>query len=1133
MEGIKMKCPKCQFENPEGVNFCVECGGKLEIICPKCGYSNSISYKFCGGCGHKLGIPVEIPPKDLSFDEKLTKIQKYLPKGLTEKILSQRDRIEGEHKQVTVMFCDLAEYSPISEQLGAEETYQLMDEIYELLIHEVHRYEGTVNELTGDGILALFGAPIALEDAPLRSIRSALAIQREMAHAADEKDISLRMRIGIHTGMVVVGTLGNDLRVDFKAVGDTVNIAARLEQLAEPRSILISESTYRLVEGFFRFEALGDRMVKGKSEPLAVYRVLGAGRSRSRFEARAEGGLTRFAGRERELEILWDCFERVKKEKGQALSIVSEAGMGKSRLLYEFRKSLANEDVTFLEGCCVSYGQNTPYLPVVDVLKDNFRVETDDSPKVISKKVKHGWEQIEPKPDQSNDATIPYLLELFAVENGFEALKNMDPEIKRRKTFEVLKNLSLRGAQVRPLVIAFEDLHWIDKTSEESIKLLMEHIPGARVFLIFTFRSNYLPPWGGKTYYSQITLNRLSNRESLDMIRSFLNAGEIAEDLAGLILEKTEGVPFFIEEFTRVLRESGSVIKTNECHHLASDSAEFSIPETLHDLLMSRVDRLHEGAKEILQIGSVIEREFSWTLLKEVTDFAEMDLLSRLSHLKEAELIFEKGIFPQVNYIFQNAMTRELVYNSLMAIKRKEYHLAIGKTMEHIYADRLEEHSPMLALHHTRGGDYERGYVYHHMAGNLAARSYANQEALEHLSEAWNLIDEMDLEPGVYEKRLDTVIKLAEVMETLGQFEPTITLIREALKSSEGMENCPSYAGVHYWMGHTHGNLGQYDEARKYLDRSLELSQQSGNIEIEGLAHDYLGQLDFFQGFLKSAIEHMKAAIRCLREIGNQTRLPWSVAFKALIFCQLKHADRWEDVLQEAKTLIDRSGNERAMCALSLSKSIHLLRTGQYEEAMSFALEGLERAEKIGEMIQIPFFLGYAAKGALLAGKNKQAIALVHQGQAESEKVGHPLGKSLIQITKAEILLRSGRVEESIFPIQEALAVCRQLDLGGFLQQALHINAEILANQIPTDEKKIDEMMQEATALVQRSNSRWYRIDHLLTEARINLKIRKPELSRKCISEAKSLYRELGLKNATEELLLVEEELENQKIDNR
>jgi class 3 adenylate cyclase len=456
-----MKCPKCQSENPEKAKFCIECGDPMEFYCPKCGEITPAKGKFCMECGNDLTLPQEPNPKDLSFEEKLDKIQRYLPGGLTEKILSQRGKIEGERKQVTVMFCDLVQYTSLAEKLDPEETYKLMDVIYELLIHEVHAFQGTVNEMTGDGILALFGAPIALEDAPQRAVQSAISIQRELARKAVERKMNLKMRIGIHTGTAVVGSLGNDLRVEFKAVGDTVNLAARIQQLAEPGSILITENTHRLVEGLFRCEALGKVEVRGKSEPVFAFRVLGSGKSRSRFEARAGKGLTRFIGRERELEILWDCFERSREGKGQALSIVAEAGLGKSRVLYEFRKSLANEEVTFLEGRCVSYGQNIPYLPAIDILKNNFRIDSDDRPKEIQEKVKRGLRQIDAELDQ----TLPYILELFSLENGFEALKAIDPEIKRRRTFEAMRGLALRGSQARPLVMAFEDLIWIYKTS--------------------------------------------------------------------------------------------------------------------------------------------------------------------------------------------------------------------------------------------------------------------------------------------------------------------------------------------------------------------------------------------------------------------------------------------------------------------------------------------------------------------------------------------------------------------------------------------------------------------------------------------------------------------------------------------
>ena len=355
-----MQCPKCQFENREGAKFCGECGHKFEIACPECGTSNRAGNKFCDECGHQLTTTPTTTSQNLSFDDKLTKLQKYLPKGLTEKILSQRDRIEGERKQVTVMFCDMESFTPLSEMLGMEEAYSVMDQVYEILIHKVHDYEGTVNEMTGDGVLALFGAPIALEDAPQRTLRSAYSIHREMAKLSDrlkqdrEYMPSLKMRIGIHTGPVVVGTLGNDLRVDFKAVGDTVNLASRIEKLAEPGATYVSEETFKNTEGFFRFEALGPHEIKGKEASVKIFRVIAPSTRKTRFDVSAERGLTPFVGRDRELRLLLDGFEVVKGGRGQAFSIMAEAGVGKSRLLYEFRKAIINEDVTFLEGKCLS-----------------------------------------------------------------------------------------------------------------------------------------------------------------------------------------------------------------------------------------------------------------------------------------------------------------------------------------------------------------------------------------------------------------------------------------------------------------------------------------------------------------------------------------------------------------------------------------------------------------------------------------------------------------------------------------------------------------------------------------------------------------------------------------------------------
>ena len=632
-----MKCSKCSTENPITQKFCGQCGAKLEKACPECGICNPPEYRFCGECGNDLSLSSEPLPKDLSFDEKLDKIQCYLPQGLTEKILSQRNKIEGERRHVTVMFCDMEGFTSMVERLGPEKVYSIMDEIYETLIHKVHDYEGTVNEMTGDGIMALFGAPIALEDAPERAVRSSLAIHREMAKFNDQKKVTdqilpIRMRIGLHCGPVVVGTLGNSLRVEFKAVGDTVNLASRMEGLAKPGTTYVTDEIFGRTEGLFRFEALGEKEIKGKEKPVKIYQVIAPSAKRTRFDISAERGLTPFVGRQRELELLLDAFERATAGSGQAMSIVAEAGVGKSRLLYEFRKAIANEDVALLQGQCTSYGANTPYLPIIDILKDNFRIKRKDRTSEIQEKLRKGLKNV----DASLDQTLPYFLDLFSLENGFDTLKDMDPEIKRRKTFEALREITLRGSQARPLVMVFEDLHWIDKTSEESIRLLIEHIAGAKVFLIFTFRPNYLPPWGGKSYYGQIHLNRLSKRESLGMFKALLNAEAVEKDLTELLLDKAEGIPLFAEEFTRSLKETGAVVGVDGRCCLKTDFDSIRIPSTIHDVLMTRVDRLPQDEREILLAGAVIGREFSWELLKEITGNPEMELVSRLLTAKRS-----------------------------------------------------------------------------------------------------------------------------------------------------------------------------------------------------------------------------------------------------------------------------------------------------------------------------------------------------------------------------------------------------------------------------------------------------------------------------------------------------------------
>jgi len=831
-----MKCPKCQLENPEGIKFCGECGAKLEKVCPNCNSLNPPQFKFCGECGHNLTIPSPEPSsKDLSFDEKLDKIQRYLPKGLTEKILAQKDKIEGERKQVTVMFCDMEGFTQLSERLGPEEAYGIMDQVYEILIHKVHDYEGTVNEMTGDGVMALFGAPIALEDAPQRAIRSSLAIHREMTKFSDsikqEKESipPLKMRVGIHTGPVVVGIMGNDLRVEFKAVGDTVNLASRMEGLAQPGTTYVTEDTFRATEGFFRFETLGEREVKGKKEPLKTFQVIATSTSRTRFDVSADRGLMPFVGRERELELLIDGLNRAKEGKGQAFSIVSEAGVGKSRLLYEFRKAMSSENVTFLEGKCLSYSRNVAYHLVIDSLKANFDIGDGDGDSEIREKVIRGLKIVR----VDEDSTLPYLLEILSVkDSGIEKIP-LSPEARKDRMIESIKLIVLKGSEIRPLILAYEDLHWVDNSSEELLKYLLEIIPGARILLIFTYRPEFVHTWGGKSYHSQVTLNRLSSRESLAMMSHLLGTEHIESALEEFILEKTEGIPFFVEEFIKSMRDLQIIERKDDTYRIVKDIQTVTIPATIQDVIMARVDSLHEGAKGVLQTGSVVGREFSHDLIKRVAGPLKEKLLSHLSVLKDSELVYERGIYPQSTYIFKHALTHDVAYNSLLLIRRKEIHQEIGKAIEQIHGERLEEFYEVLAYHYSKSDNSEKAIQYLKLSGEKAARNSSTWETFHYCKQAVNLLNQLPKTEETKRDELEVLSLMTIPIRLLGYPEGSLQFLQEGGKLAKEIGDLKSQIIFYSRMGNYYALKGGNPLLGiKYSEISFRNAMKIKNIEL-------------------------------------------------------------------------------------------------------------------------------------------------------------------------------------------------------------------------------------------------------------------------------------------------------------
>jgi class 3 adenylate cyclase/tetratricopeptide (TPR) repeat protein len=1031
MEGTKMQCPKCQFENPDDAQFCIECGNPIEFHCPQCDAITPATGKFCKACGHNLTIPSELLPKKLSLDEKLEKIQRYLPKGLTEKILSQKDRIEGERKQVTVMFCDMEGFTSLSDRISPEETYAIMDKVYEIMIQKIHDYEGTVNEMTGDGIMALFGAPVALEDAPQRAIRSSLAIHREMAKFSDQlkqekKDITaVKMRIGIHTGPVVVGTVGNDLRVEFKAVGDTVNLASRIEGQAQSGTTFITEETFKLTEGLFRFEALGQREVKGKEEPINAYRVIAPSTRRTRFDVNTARGLTPFVGRERDLELLLDGFERSKAGRGQAFSIMAEAGVGKSRLLYEFRKTVAHEDVTFLEGKCLSYSKGVPYHLHIDTLKANFDIREEDRNLEIKEKVKKGIQIV----GANEDSTLPYFLELLSVkDNGIEKIP-ISPEEKKNRIIEALKQIVLKGSEVRPLILAYEDLHWVDKSSEDVLKYVLESIPGARVLLIFTYRPEFVHTWGAKSYHNQLTLNRLSNRESLMMVYHILRSEKLERSLEEFILEKTEGIPFFIEELIKSLKDLKIVEREDNRYRITKDVREVAIPTTIQDVIMARIDSLLEEIKSLLQTASAVGREFGHYLIKRVTDLAEQELLSHLSALKDSELIYERGIYPQSTYIFKHALTQEVAYDSLLLKRRKVIHEQIGTAIEALYPDRLEEHYELLAYHYARSANTEKALQYLDLANQKTAKLNAMEAAKVYFDEAMVLLDTLPEDDENLQRRISLLVNQGQIFMLLLMMPEYYDLLTQYEFMARGLKSQELLGAFYSRLGHCEYSFGQFYQGIKTLTKAAELCEAEGNIDDAGFAYTWLA---------------------------------WSHLYRS-------DYDRVLAVKEKLLQTMERRFNLRLyVMGLCGASRAHIC-LGRWEEAVQEAQEALKVAEEFSDNSLIAFATWILSMAYTWKGDLSRAIELV---ELALQKAPTPADKAWAQRGLGWALCRAGDTNRGIELLTTALKTFRaQRWMPGLIPTTCTLGGSYwLAGE--TDEAT--QMLEEAMEIADRSGARYY-----------------------------------------------------------
>ena len=1032
-KGDAMRCISCGFENPAGAKFCEECGARLPRACPVCGHEASATAKFCSACGAALDATpsTAAPAANAPID--------YTPPHLAERIraaqvtLAARGTEGGERKTITALFADMAGSTALIHELDPEDVRRLIDPVLALMMDAVHHYEGYVAKSMGDGILALFGAPIAQEDHAQRALLAALRMQEDMRRYADgvrqSQGVVLQIRVGVNSGEVVLRSIRtDDLHIDYDPVGNSIHIASRMEGIAVPGSIVASEDTHKLTEGYFAFKALGASPIKGLAEPLPIYEVLGLGPLRTRLQVAGSRGLARFVGRTRELEQLREMRSRAHAGHGQIVGVVGEPGVGKSRLFHEF-KLLAPRQALVLETFSVSHGKAYPYLPLIDLLKSYCQITAQDDERRRREKLTGKLLTL----DRSLEESLPYLFQLLGIVEPGSALTQMEPQLRRQRTFQAIKRLLLCESLAQPLELIVEDLQWLDIETEAFLVYLGEGLASARILLLVNYRPEYQHDWGNKSYYTQLRLDPLGEAEARELLDGLLGADPGLAPLERLILQQTEGNPFFIEELVQALIEEGMLRGEPGHYRLAKLPTRLHVPTTVQGVLAARIDRLAPDEKALLQTLAVIGRAFTWSLVARVVDQPEAQLKSLLARLQAGEFIYEQPAFPEIEYSFKHALTQEVSYGTLLMERRRALHERTGQAIEALYKDHLDERCNELAHHFSRSGNAAKAVQYLHCAGRQAMQRSADAEAVTHVTAALDLLETLPETPERARQEFDLQITLGPaLMATKGfaapQVEATYT---RALMLGRQLGHTTQLFPALMGLRTCYQVRGELLKARELGEQLLALAQEAKDPAMLVAAHRGVGTTQYSLGALDAARSHLEQALAHYDPRQHESPAVFSgaepgvvgLAFMALTLWLLGYPDqalaRSREMLALAQTL---SHPPASATALVFAAELHVQRR-EPQAAAQLTTALLALATEHG----LPFM---AAWGTILAGwalaaqgRAAEGIEKMQQGMSAYQAAGAELRRTLYLSLLAEAYGKAGQVEEGVKRLDEALEV--------------------------------------------------------------------------------------------------------------
>ncbi len=1098
-----MNCPKCQFENPPSAKFCSDCGTRFGLVCTNCGTRLPAEAKFCFECGTPVA-EAAAPPAPEPGPERAP--DSYTPRHLVEKILTSRGALEGERKQVTVLFADVKESMALAEQVDPETWHKILDDFFAILSSGVHRFEGTVNQYTGDGIMALFGAPIAHEDHAQRACFAALQLSEELEEYAENlrrtRGLNFSVRMGLNSGEVVVGSIGDDLRMDYTAKGHTVGLAARMEQLAAPGKAYLTDYTAALVSGYFDLRDLGVFDVKGVSRPTRVHELVGVGSITTRLEVSQARGFSRFVGRDEEFATLERALEQVSDGGGRVVGVVAEAGAGKSRLCYEFARHCRTRGISVSETHCVPHGKMIPFLPVVQLLRSFFEIEDADGDRKAREKVAGKLLLL----DDTLKEALPFVFDFMGI-LGQEKLPTDVPDDARRKLlYRCLERMFECNDDCTPEVLVFEDLHWLDEGSAGFLTELVELIPRTRTLLLLNFRPEFQAPWMAEPAYEQISLLPLGPQAIVDLLEDLLGEDPTLEGLAGRISEHTAGNPFFMEEVVQAMVESGTLEGTRGHYRLTAQVGEIVIPATVQGVISARVDRLGEREKQLLDKAAVIGKEFPAELLAQVSELSEEELLQGLQALVDAGFLYEQSVYPSREYAFKHPLTQEVTYNSQLHSQRADVHRALAEVLARECNENCDEALALTAHHWSQAGDALQAARW----WSKSAGVQSTRNALEALRQ-WRQVRELAdaLEETEEAKRLGLEARLGILSECWKadlQTESLDGLLAEGTRLAEDLGDTISLAKLTAAYATAINFSGQIQESLTYLAKAAELAQGSDDDELRLNLMSRLAYSNLLAGHLHESL-HLSEAV------AEEAADPLSgQAMKSYPLMYMGRFDEAAAALQSALSTARGDGQFGYVGMILGTLTTLDWFLGDSRQALSHAQAQLDLAEQFGSSTFRSTARDSLGIAYVMNGRFDDAIEMFEQALAiVREKATMLQAEPVILCNLSEAYLGAGNRSRAVKTAAEAVAIARERGTRMHQCRALLFHARALLRAEGAKPKaEIGSLLDQAMAIVELTGGRGYEPFIREEMAELYRAAGDMERYRSELETARSLYEQSG-----------------------